>query len=173
MQTYDFTFIVGSDPHEEDFEDVFIAAGCDDATFVLRRGALAVSFDREGKTYKDAVLSAYRDIRSTGSEIIRFEPDFLVSAPEIAERANLSRAAIDNYARGQRRDGFPLPEARISAKSPLWDWVDVSRWLCEREMLDEREYRYALVSRVINLGVQIHQVDPTIEFDIEEKLMLV
>ncbi|GAA6199212.1 hypothetical protein [Aquicoccus sp. SU-CL01552] len=173
MQTYDFTFIVGADPRDESFEDVFIEAGCDDATFILRRGALAVSFDREGETYKDAVLSAYQDIKSTGVEIIRFEPDFLVSAPEIAERAKLSRAAVDNYAKGQRRDGFPLPDARFNAKSPLWDWVDVSEWLCRNNMLDESEYRHALVSRVINLGVQIHQVDPSTKFDIEEKLILV
>lgn len=173
MQTYDFTFIVEADPHADSFEDVFVEAGCDDATFILRRGALALSFDRDGDTYKDAVLSAYQDIKSAGAEIIRFEPDFLVSAPDIAERAKLSRAAVDNYAKGQRREDFPLPDARFSAKSPLWDWVEVARWLCEKGMVDESEYSNALVSRIINLGVQIHHIDPTIDFKIEERLMTV
>lgn len=173
MQTYDFTFIVGANPHEDNFEDAFIEAGCDDATFVLRRGALALSFDREGEDYKSAVLSAFRDIKSTGAEIIRFEPDFLVSASDIAERAHLTRAAVDLYAKGQRLSGFPLPDARFSAKSPLWDWVDVSSWLCRNGKLDESEYRHALVSRMINFGVQIQQMDPSIEFDIEQRLMAV
>lgn len=171
MQTFDFTFIVGTDPHAENFEDTFIEAGCDDATFILRRAALAISFDREGETYKDAVLSAYKDIRSAGAEIIRFEPDFLVSSSDIAERAGLSRAAVDNYAKGQRRDDFPRPDARFSAKSPLWDWVAVSRWLATQGMIEESEYRHALVSRIINLGVQINHIDPSMGIDIEKKLI--
>lgn len=171
MQTYDFTFIVGADPHDDAFEDRFIEAGCDDATFILRRGAVALSFDREDVDYKHAVLSAYQNIREAGADIIRFEPDFLVSAPEIAERAQISRAAVDNYVKGQRRVGFPLPDARFSAKSPLWDWVEVSKWLWENEMLGENEYRHALISRVINLGVQINHLDPSLAFDIEKKLI--
>ncbi|MEZ5720978.1 MAG: hypothetical protein R3D59_04470 [Paracoccaceae bacterium] len=63
MTTYDFTFIVDADPHAEDFEDRFIEAGCDDATFILVRGAAALSFDRDAASYKEAVLSAFRDIR--------------------------------------------------------------------------------------------------------------
>lgn len=170
MLTYDFTFIVNADPHDDCFEDRFIEAGCDDATFILRRGALALSFDRESESYKDAVLSAYQNIKDAGAQIIRFEPDFLVSAPEIAERANISRAAVDLYVRGERREGFPLPDARFSAKSPLWDWVEVSRWLCQNEMIAHEEYSHALVSRIINFGAQIHHVDPDLAFDIEKKV---
>lgn len=170
MKTYDFTFIVDADPHGDDFEDRFIEAGCDDATIILRRGAVALSFDREGQSYKEAVLSAYQDIKKSGSGILRFEPDYFVSAPEIAERAGLSRAAIDNYVKGHRREGFPRPDARLSAKSPIWDWVEVSKWLCDHGKLGRREYKHAIISRVINFGVQIKHIDPGNKFDIEEAL---
>lgn len=172
MPLFDFSFIVKADPHSDTFEDPFIEAGCDDATFVLRRGTLALCFDREDNDYKSAVLSAYQDIRSAGAEIIRFEPDFLVSVSEIAQRAELTRAAVDLYIRGERRGGFPLPDSRFNAKSPLWDWVEVSQWLCKHDMIDHSEYKNALISRVINFGVQLNHIDPSIDFDIETKLAL-
>ena len=64
MTTYDFTFVVDADPHADDFEDRFIEAGCNDATFILMRGSAAISFDREAVSYKDAVLSALKQIKS-------------------------------------------------------------------------------------------------------------
>ena len=158
MTTYDFTFVVGNaDPHSDDFEDVFFEAGCDDATLVLMHGAVAVCFDRKADSYKDAVFSAYDNVLSTGSTILRFEPDFLVSASEIAARAGLSRAAISNYENGLRGEDFPRPFARITTKNPLWDWVEVSRWLCTREKLEESEFRSAQISRVVNFAVQMQK----------------
>lgn len=155
MQTFDFTFVVdGIDPDADDFEDRFFEAGCDDSTLVLMHGAVAVCFDREAETYDAAVLSAYRDVLSAGATISRFEPDYLVSASEIADRAGLSRAAVSLYANGERGENFPKPYARITTPSPMWDWVDVSKWLCQKGTLDEVEYRSAQVSRVINFNVQ-------------------
>lgn len=167
---FDFTFVVDADPHSEDFEDRFIAAGCDDATFVLLRGAAAISFDREAQGYKEAVFSAYKQILSTGSSVLRFEPDFLVSASEIAERSGLSRAAVSLFIKGERRDGFPAPYARINSSSPLWDWVPVSEWLVKNKGLPEEAHREAVISRIINAGAQIKKIYPDSELDIESAL---
>lgn len=170
MSNYDFTFVVDTDPHSEDFEDRFVDAGCDDATFILMRGAAAISFDREAETYKDAVFSAYQQIKAAGANILRFEPDFLVSASDIAERSGLTRAAIGLFTKGERREGFPTPFARLSSSNPLWDWVEVSKWLVQQRKVDSSVYREALISRIINAGSQINNVDPSVHFDIEAAL---
>ena len=155
METFEFTFVVdAADPHADDFEDIFFEAGCDDATLALMHGAVAACFHREASTYKEAVLSAYESILSTGETITRFEPDFLVSASEIASRAGLTRGAVSHYEKGDRGKGFPRPFARVTTKSPLWDWVAVSQWLCLHGKLSEQEYRSAQVSRIINFNVQ-------------------
>lgn len=157
MQTYEFTFVVdAADPHADDFEDRFFEAGCDDATLALMHGAVVACFDREATTYKDAVLSAYENILAAGASVLRFEPDYLVSAAEIAKRTGVTRGAVSHYSKGERGDGFPKPYARVTTKTPLWDWVDVSRWLCVHGKLDEEEYRFAQVSRIINYNVQVH-----------------
>lgn len=167
---YDFTFVVNADPHIEDFEDVFINAGCDDATFILLRGSTAISFDREAPSYKDAVFSAYKQIARTGAAVLRFEPDFLVSASEIAERSGLSRAAVSLFIKGERRDGFPHPSARINSSNPLWDWVSVSKWLVDHKGLPSEKHREALISRLINAGAQFNQIQTDAPFDIEAAL---
>tara|TARA_R110000751_G_scaffold233328_1_gene334199 strand:+ start:24081 stop:24602 length:522 start_codon:yes stop_codon:yes gene_type:complete len=170
MTVHDFAFVVDADPHSEDFEDRFIEAGCDDATFILRRGAAVISFDREAKTFKDAVLSAYQQILSTGVSIIRFEPDFLVSAADIAARSGLTKAAISNFMKGDRRRGFPAPNARVEARHPLWDWVEVSAWMHEQQILPAEVHCDAMISRIINLGSQINHIDPSANFDVIGKL---
>ncbi|WP_372575024.1 hypothetical protein [Ruegeria jejuensis] len=171
METFEFTFVVDvADPHANDLEDMFFEAGCDDATIALMHGALAACFFREAKSYKDAVLSAYEDILRTGATISRFEPDYLVSASEIASRAGLTRGAVSHYEKGARGEGFPKPYARVTTKSPLWDWVQVSRWLCTHGKLSENEYRLAQVSRVINFNVQVQEGFEKARNDVEEAL---
>jgi hypothetical protein len=155
MKAYEFTFIVsGIDPEASDLEDRFFEAGCDDATLALMKGVLAVSFDREADSYVQAIASAYHDILKVGVTIERFEPDFLVSATEIAERSALTRAAISNYVRGLRGDGFPAPVARITSESPLWDWVDVAGWLHNKGQVQHDVVVDAGIARSVNLLVQ-------------------
>jgi transcriptional regulator with XRE-family HTH domain len=155
MPTYDFTFIVDTPPMEDSFEDRFFDAGCDDATFLIRHGTVALSFDRESEGYKEAVLSAFEDIKKTSANILRFEPDYLVSAADIAQRTGLTRAAISNYEKKERLQDFPHPQARFSAKSPLWDWVKVSNWLFSHQKIAEVEVRRAQISRVVNFSTQM------------------
>jgi|ETNmetMinimDraft_28_1059901.scaffolds.fasta_scaffold12420_6 hypothetical protein len=170
MTVYDFTFVVDADPDDEAFEDRFIEAGCDDATFVLMRGNALLSFDREGDSYKEAVLSAYEQILQAGAGIVRFEPDFLVSAAEIAARTNMTKQAIGMFIKGERRDGFPAPNTRVNSASPLWDWVEVSRWMVDHGKLNADVYRDALVSRIINVGTQVNNLTGERSVNIREML---
>ena len=130
VETYEFTIIAGGiDPEEKNFEDRFFEAGCDDATIAFQRGMLILDFAREAKSFSHAVLSAVRDVIKAGAKIERIEPDPLVSLAEIAKRTGLTRAAISQYALGHRAEGFPTPVARVTTESPLWDWVQVARWM--------------------------------------------
>ena len=54
--------------------------------------------------------------------------------------------------------------------SPLWDWVDVSKWLCLRGKVHEGEYRSALVSRIVNYHVQTDQDYEAAKSEVEEAM---
>lgn len=167
---FEFTFVVEADLDDEAFEDRFFEAGCDDATFLVMRGNGHLCFDREATSYKEAVLSAYRQIIGTNTEIVRFEPDFLVSQAEIAERARLTKQAVGHFIRGERRAGFPAPAARINSSSPLWDWVEVSEWLVKQGKLPAEALQDARLSRIINVGSQVNHVLGRGRVDIAEML---
>jgi len=165
MAVYDFTFILGADPHDEAVEDTFLAAPFDDATLILQNGALALSFDREAASYRDAVISAYHDIRATGVPILGFDPDYLVTSAEIARRVNMSRAVISKYEHSS--EGFPTPTKGVLGKRPMYDWVDVSGWFVAKGTIDVSEHRHALISRAMNLGTQV-QHKFNMSFDIPD-----
>lgn len=164
MQSYEFTFIAsGVDPESSGLEDRFYEAGCDDATLSFMKGLLAVNFDREAETYVHAVVSAYHSVVKAGVTVERFEPDFLVSASEIATRSNQTRQAISNYTKGLRGEKFPAPIARISSESPLWDWVEVSSWLFKKELVSRKQAVDARVARTMNIVVQSREQFPDSE----------
>ncbi len=130
MATFEFTIVAsGIDPEAENFEDTFFEAGCDDATIAFQRGALILEFAREAKSFIHALASAVRDVGKAGATVERIEPDPLVSLSEIAQRSGLTRAAISQYALGHRGEGFPAPVVRVMSESPLWDWLQVARWM--------------------------------------------
>src|SRR5262245_16595195 len=50
MKTLEFTIVAsGLDPDTDGFEDRFFEAGCDDATIVVKRGAIILEFAREAE----------------------------------------------------------------------------------------------------------------------------
>lgn len=153
MIAYDFAFIIDADPHNEAVEDILVDEPFDDATLILQNGALALSFDRRSETYQDAVMSAYKDIKSTGFPILGFDPDYLVTSAEIARRVEMSRAVISKYEHADR--GFPAPIKGVMGKRPMYDWVKVSKWFVHEDMIDSSVYRHALISRIINVGSQV------------------
>ena len=130
MKTHEFSIVVGGvNPVSNGFEDRFFEAGCDDSTISLQRGAIILDFSREAASFDAAVASALRDVERAGAVPERVEPDHLVNLSDIARRAGLSRAAISNYANGERRARFPVPVSRVTSDSPLWDWAAVAEWL--------------------------------------------
>ena len=155
MKTHEFTIVAtGLDPEGEDFEDRFFEAGCGDATIAFQKGAIVLEFAREAPNFLKAVASAIADVERAGARPERVEPDHLVSLSEIARRAGLTRAAISLYAKGARAEGFPVPVARVTSESPLWDWYEVARWMHSHERrVSLHEVLRARIVRQMNLLV--------------------
>ncbi len=143
MKTHEFSIIAsGLDPTAEDFESRFFDAGCDDATVSFQMGHIIVDFAREADSFEEAIADAIKAVSKAGAKVERVEPDPLVSLSEMASRAGLQRAALTNYHKGLRGEHFPAPIARVTSKSPLWDWATVARWMFQHKKL-EREIAVA------------------------------
>lgn len=152
---HEFTIIAsGADSGAPDFEDKFFEAGCGDATISFQKGLIILEFARESHTFAHALISAFADVQRAGAKVERIEPDYLVSLADIAKRAGLSRAAVSLYFKGERSAGFPAPIARVMSESPLWDWSDVSRWLCKHGKTTRDVVVKARMVREANLVVQ-------------------
>ncbi|RWN24371.1 hypothetical protein [Mesorhizobium sp.] len=155
MKTFEFTIVAsGLDHEDEHFEDRFFEAGCDDATIAVARGAIILQFAREASFLAEAITSATRAVEASGATVERVEPDYLVSLSEIADRANLTRAAVSLYSKGQRGEDFPLPVARVTTQNPLWDWTDVAFWLFERDQLTPDAVLDAMTIREANARLE-------------------
>ncbi|TIL29372.1 MAG: hypothetical protein E5Y85_28610 [Mesorhizobium sp.] len=155
MRTFEFTIVASGLDHEDDhFEDRFFEAGCDDATIAVARGAIILQFAREAEDLSSAINSAIEAVKAAGATVERVEPDYLVSLSEIAERANLTRAAVSLYSKGERGADFPLPVARVSTQNPLWDWTDVAIWLFERGQVTTETALEALILRQTNAQLE-------------------
>ena len=155
MKTFEFSVIAsGLDPNAEDFETRFYNSGCDDALVSFQKGHTIIDFAREAETFAEAVASALENVAATGAHIDRLEPDPLVSLSEIANRAKMTRAAITNYHKGHRCEGFPAPVARITSESPLWDWASVAKWLARNNKLPRAVAIEAEIVRQANSAVE-------------------
>lgn len=129
-KSYEFSIIAsGLDRHAPDFETRFYDAGCDDATISFQKGHIIADFARAADSMDIALSSAIEAVLAAGAKVDRVEPDPLVSLIEIAARTGMSRAAMTQYAKGQRGKNFPAPVARITSESSLWDWAIVAEWL--------------------------------------------
>jgi hypothetical protein len=161
MKTHEFTIVAsGPDPAANDFEDRFFEAGCDDSTISFHKGAIILEFAREAPTFAKALISAFADVQKAGAKVERIEPDYLVSVSDIAARSGLSRAAISLYGKGKRAQGFPAPVARVTSESPLWDWVDIARWMVQHSKLSAGEVLQARMVKEANLVAQSHDLKP-------------
>jgi hypothetical protein len=151
MKMFEFTVIAtGLDPSAASFEDRLYEAGCDDATVAFQKGAIVVDFAREAKNFGHALASAIANVRAAGMVVTHVEPDDLVSVSDIAARVGMTRAAVSNYANGGRGKSFPLPVARVTTDSPLWNWIDVARWFYRQDRLSLDEIVRARLVRSTN-----------------------
>jgi len=155
MTSYEFIVIAsGLDPHAEDFESRFYEAGCDDATVSYQKGHIIVDFAREAECIDAAIASAVEAVKAVGAKIDRIEPDPLVSLSDIAARTGMSRAAMTQYAKGQRSEGFPAPVAKVTSDSPLWDWAVTARWLFDHKKVAREAVVAAEIVKAANEAIQ-------------------
>jgi len=167
MQTFEFAVIAsGLDPEDYDFDSCFYDAGCDDATVSVRGGRIIVDFAREASSIDEAIASAIECVRRAGATVDRVEPDYLVNLTDIADRIGVTRATVSNYARGERREGFPPPVARVTTNTPLYDWSDVAVWLYRHNQLPKEAAIEALAVKTANDLVR----DPHIAAVLRERL---
>lgn len=127
MDTYTFQVVV-SDRIDLDGANRLFEAGVDDGAPESGPHGHRIGFDREAASFQDAVLSAIREVESAQFDVLRVEPDELVSAADIAERTGRSRQSISSLISGTRGPGaWPRPVAG-NVRSPLWRWSDVAAW---------------------------------------------
>ena len=157
MIKFEFSIIAsGLDPHADDFEDKFFAAGCDDATISLQKGLIIVDFTREANSIAEAIASAVENVCATGAKVDRIEPDPLVNLTDIAERTEMTRQAIFNYAKGVRGKGedFPAPVVRVTSDAPLYDWAEVASWMAVHKKLSVEKAVSASVFQEANNAIK-------------------
>jgi hypothetical protein len=155
MKHFHFTIIAsGLDPESDDFADRFFEAGCGDATISYQKGAILLEFDRTERNLAHALISAVVDVQRAGAKVEHIEPDYLVSLSDIAGRAKISRAAVSLFAKGERGKDFPAPVARVTTESPLWDWVDIARWMFRKRTISRTVVVEAKIVRAANRALE-------------------
>jgi predicted DNA-binding transcriptional regulator AlpA len=127
METYTFRLVV-ADPIDDDGADRLFEAGVDDGYPETGPAGHSIGFDRESPDFQSAVLSAIEQVEKAGFEVLRLEPDELVSAADVADRTGRTRSSISSLINGTRGPGdWPRPIAG-NVRSPLWRWSDVAAW---------------------------------------------
>lgn len=127
METYTFRLVVG-DAIDDEGADRLFEAGVDDGFVETGPNGHSIGFDREAGDFQSAVLSALEQVEKAGLEVLRIEPDELVSAADIAERTGRTRQSISALVNATRGPGgWPRPVAG-NVRSALWRWADVATW---------------------------------------------
>jgi hypothetical protein len=136
---YDFSLILsGITELTDDQVEALFAAGCDDATPSVIYGQVWLEFSRKASSYKDAVLSAIRDVRraNIGADVERIDECNLVTPSEIARKIGKSPQYVHQLMTGLRGPGrFPPPECHLTDTVLLWPWCEVSFWLTENSIV--------------------------------------
>ncbi len=140
MSLYHFSILIRDASNQtEALEDRLYEAGCDDALICFNNQAVYLEFDREAISAKEAIESAMANIRAAGFHDLVLQESGVSSLAEIASRSGLTRAAVSNYARGKRANGFPLPVYGVASGSPLYSWREVANWLYQRNQLPKTQ----------------------------------
>ena len=139
IQTFQFTLVLKHLPENiNNLEDSLFEAGCDDALINFRNGAVYLDFDRDASSLEEAVVSAIKNIQSIDAEVASIAPDNLVTESEIAKRLQVTRQTVSLWIKGKRRRSFPYPVMRLAEKSPLWKWTEVTEWLYDNKIIDDK-----------------------------------
>ena len=127
MNTYEVTVVVDGFDMESEFQNANIECLSYD-TVASRTGSVTrIDADIDAPTAVDAVMQLIADLRSINVTVVRIDP-VLVSVPEIADRADISRETARLWATGKRRTGFPR-QYTVVGVTGLWFWADVHAWM--------------------------------------------
>lgn len=151
---YDFSLILsGITELTEDQAEAIFAAGCDDATPSVIYGRVWLEFSRLAASYRDAVLSAIRDVRRAkiGADVERIDECNLVTLSEIARKIGKTPQYVHQLMTGARGPGrFPPPECHLTDSILLWAWCGVSFWLTENSIVRPEVVEDADTAYLIN-----------------------
>ncbi len=155
MKTHEFTIIVsGLDPEADDFEDRFYEAGCGDATISHQKGVIIGIRQRSADLRQGADIGAFR--RAADRRQGRTDRTRLSGEPLRHRRPVRTLPCCDlPLLQGGAGGGVPgAGRARDVGESPLWDWVDVSRWMVRHSKLSRDDVVQARMVREANLVAQ-------------------
>lgn len=159
---HEFVLVLsGVDEIGERVMNALFEAGCDDATPSLRSGRVFLTFVREAASFREAVLSAIRDVRSAniGATVACIDDCNLVSQSDVARRIGRTRQQVGQYVSGARGPGhFPAPAFDLAQGHSLWHWCEVSYWLWQNGIVTEEVLRESRVIAGINSVLEVlHQ----------------
>ena len=164
MKTYTFTLVLeGPQRIDDDIADKLFESGCADALPGGRYGVDTIEFDREANSFREAVMSAKRNVERADERlhVCRVEPSDLVTIAEIGRRCDRTRENIRQMVIGERGSkDFPLPIHGVLSKSPLWSWAQVAQWLAEKKMIGDDVLEQAKGIEQINHELR---ADPHVE----------
>ncbi len=176
MTTQTFTLVLSGHVYDLSvIEDKLFAAGCDDALLFQRDGVPYLDFDRVGDTLLNAILSAIHDVRAAGvaHDVLRVEPDDLVTAADIAQRVGRSKESIRLLVAGKRGPGdFPAPVRGIDHRTRMWRWAEVAAWLAEHLATEGPSIDLVKANTIaaVNAALELHRAAPDGPSDLLEKL---
>jgi hypothetical protein len=161
---YDFALVLdGIAQLTVEMENALFEGGCDDATISVRFGRVFLTFSRTATSFKEAILSAIRDVKKAkiGAEVLRIDVGNLVTQADIARHIGRSRQLVHQYLTGARGPGgFPSPACAITDGAPLWYWSEVAYWLWQNDMIQEDVLQKAQEVALINSALELqHQCD--------------
>ncbi|MCZ2342824.1 MAG: helix-turn-helix transcriptional regulator [Bacteroidales bacterium] len=172
---YDFTLILAQPSELTDvMVDALFEAGCDDATPSVSYGRVWLEFSRSATSYKEAVLSAIRDVGDAGigAEVSQVDECRYVTQAETARRIGKSPQYIHQLITGKRGPGrFPPPACHLSEGVLLWSWCEVALWLFQNNIIPQDLYEQAEINHAINtvltgrscsFSTLIHEIEMTL-----------
>ena len=165
QKVYQFTLVLKNvDENTPNLEDSLYEVGCDDALINFRNGAVYLDFDRKANSLDDAVMSAIRDVESAtiNTVVVSVAPEDIVTESEIAKRLPINRQTVSLWIKGERRQSFPKPIMKLTAKSPFWKWREVVEWLFENKVMKnitEEQVQNALFLETMNIVLEERDTD--------------
>lgn len=171
MTEHEFTLVIEGALSDEAVIRRLFEAGCDDATFGVTDGLGYGEFLREAPSFATAVLGAVEQVESiAGLQVLRVEPDDIVTMAEIADRLDRTREGVRLLISGQRGPGgFPRPISHARDRGRLWRWSDVTEWLGQ---LDPEQRETAHFVAALNAALELRRQAPAMSDHIAVKHVL-